>query len=159
MTTPDWTGANCLDSWELMHPLGRDYRSTEWRAAKDVCTGCPLTEACLEWALTHNEPYGVWAGLDPDQRATLGRRTRRRPDPLGPGDPRHGSEHGYSLHKCRCDACSTAAAAARARRRAVTRAVPLADDDPRHGTYTGYDAHGCRCEQCRAAKRERRASA
>jgi hypothetical protein len=52
-----------------------DYSETE--DAKNICTGiydgkpCPLLESCLEFAMTNNERYGIWGGLDPDQRAKL----------------------------------------------------------------------------------------
>ena len=38
--------------------------------AQAICTGCPVRELCQEWAIWH-EPYGVWAGLTPRQRAAL----------------------------------------------------------------------------------------
>ena len=39
--------------------------------AKQVCGNCPVRQDCLVYALTHNEPYGVWGGLTPAERRKL----------------------------------------------------------------------------------------
>lgn len=44
--------------------------------ALKVCRRCPLMVECGEWAIEHSEPYGLWGGLTPDQRAAA-RRCRR----------------------------------------------------------------------------------
>ena len=41
------------------------------RAAKKVCSGCPVIENCLRWALTTREPYGIWGGLSVEERDAL----------------------------------------------------------------------------------------
>jgi WhiB family redox-sensing transcriptional regulator len=46
---------------------GRNRRLRE-QAAKAVCRTCPVIAECLNWALTVNEPYGIWGGLSPDER-------------------------------------------------------------------------------------------
>ncbi|WP_342448045.1 WhiB family transcriptional regulator [Trueperella pyogenes] len=28
-----------------------------------MCQSCPVLDECREYALSHNEPYGVWGGL------------------------------------------------------------------------------------------------
>jgi WhiB family transcriptional regulator, redox-sensing transcriptional regulator len=50
--------------------------------AKKVCLGCPVTKECLQWALDHDERYGVWGGLSERER----RRLKRGLDPDGSGD-------------------------------------------------------------------------
>lgn len=45
--------------------------------AKWVCADCPVTQACLEYALARGEREGVWGGLDADERARLQRRQVR----------------------------------------------------------------------------------
>ena len=40
------------------------------KAAREICAGCPLAAACLEWA-TWNEPANVWAGTTPKERADI----------------------------------------------------------------------------------------
>ena len=41
------------------------------RAAKAVCTGCPVRAQCLEHALAHDERYGVWGGTSERERRRL----------------------------------------------------------------------------------------
>jgi WhiB family redox-sensing transcriptional regulator len=36
--------------------------------AKKVCAGCPVLDNCLTFALDTREPWGVWGGLDEDER-------------------------------------------------------------------------------------------
>ena len=46
------------------------------RAARDVCKACEVREPCLEVALENDERYGLWGGLDANQRARLKGRAR-----------------------------------------------------------------------------------
>ena len=39
--------------------------------AKAVCSGCPVIDSCLRWALAAREPYGVWGGLSVEEREAL----------------------------------------------------------------------------------------
>jgi WhiB family redox-sensing transcriptional regulator len=39
--------------------------------AKAVCAGCPVLGRCRDWALAMREPYGVWGGTTPEERAIL----------------------------------------------------------------------------------------
>lgn len=48
------------------------------RGAKRVCAGCDIREACLEWALTHDERFGVWGGMSTRDRDTFVEERRRR---------------------------------------------------------------------------------
>ncbi|MEU2487122.1 WhiB family transcriptional regulator [Streptomyces sp. NPDC012617] len=45
--------------------------------AKATCQRCPVRPECLGHALTFREDYGVWGGLDEDERAELLRQARR----------------------------------------------------------------------------------
>ena len=38
------------------------------RRAKDICWLCPVLEACRDYALNAEEPYGIWGGLNPAER-------------------------------------------------------------------------------------------
>lgn len=42
--------------------------------AKAICAGCPVREACLDFALITRQDDGVWGGMDENER----RRVRRR---------------------------------------------------------------------------------
>jgi WhiB family transcriptional regulator, redox-sensing transcriptional regulator len=45
-------------------------------AAKLVCAGCPVREACLEWAIASRQEDGVWGGMTDTERRRLRRRRR-----------------------------------------------------------------------------------
>jgi WhiB family transcriptional regulator, redox-sensing transcriptional regulator len=45
-------------------------------AAKLVCAGCPVRDACLEWALASRQEDGVWGGMTDNERRRLRRRRR-----------------------------------------------------------------------------------
>jgi WhiB family transcriptional regulator, redox-sensing transcriptional regulator len=47
-------------------------------AAKGICGRCPVRADCLSWVLDHPQDEGIWAGLDPLERRSLTRRSRRR---------------------------------------------------------------------------------
>jgi WhiB family redox-sensing transcriptional regulator len=51
--------------------------------AQDICAACPVRGQCLAYAVTAGEPFGIWGGLDPQQRHTLRKRLERR----GPSSP------------------------------------------------------------------------
>jgi hypothetical protein len=46
--------------------------------AKSVCRQCPVAAHCMALALKANEPYGVWGGLDADERSAARRRIGER---------------------------------------------------------------------------------
>lgn len=63
---------------ELFFPIGVTGAALgQIAAAKAVCAGCPVQEACLAFALTTNQDYGVWGGLDEEERREERRRWRR----------------------------------------------------------------------------------
>jgi WhiB family redox-sensing transcriptional regulator len=43
------------------------------REAKRICGMCEMRAACLEYALTHDERFGVWGGLSEKERLGLRR--------------------------------------------------------------------------------------
>lgn len=44
---------------------------------KEICRTCPLIDKCLKMALLGDEPFGVWGGMDPNERRVLKRRQMR----------------------------------------------------------------------------------
>lgn len=46
--------------------------------AKAVCAGCPVREACLEYALSAKEEFGIWGGLTAFERQQLRFPSRKR---------------------------------------------------------------------------------
>jgi len=45
--------------------------------AKEICAGCSVRRECLEFALSHNQIYGIWGGTTADDRERERRRKRR----------------------------------------------------------------------------------
>ena len=43
------------------------------REAKSVCQKCNVKEQCLEYALAHDERFGIWGGLSERERRKLKR--------------------------------------------------------------------------------------
>ena len=52
-------------------------RGRHSREAIQVCQLCRVKDECLEWAIAHDEHYGVWGGRTPMQRDEI-RRQRRK---------------------------------------------------------------------------------
>ena len=66
---------------ELFFPVGSVGPALAQIAeAKAVCTRCPVREACLRFALSTGQGYGIWGGLTEDERRNL-RRRQRLPGP------------------------------------------------------------------------------
>ncbi len=72
----DWQARGACrgtDTTVFFHP---DYerganRETRTAAAKAVCARCPVIRQCREHALTVQEPYGTWGGLDEIERYAM----------------------------------------------------------------------------------------
>lgn len=62
-----WPAAACAG----MPPELWEESSPDPDAAKQVCTSCTLQEACLEWAVEHQE-WGIWGGKDDLERGIGG---------------------------------------------------------------------------------------
>lgn len=45
--------------------------------AKEICAACPVRSACLEFAISTNQEYGIWGGTSEDERRILRREWRR----------------------------------------------------------------------------------
>jgi WhiB family redox-sensing transcriptional regulator len=41
--------------------------------AKKICLRCPVKQKCLQWALDHDERFGIWGGLSDRERRRLAR--------------------------------------------------------------------------------------
>lgn len=84
-TVTGWRGlARCKDADPALF-FGPGYEEAQAKfrreeRARAVCAGCPVTAACLTFALEHGERAGVWGGLNEEERAGL----RERPKPGRP---------------------------------------------------------------------------
>ena len=45
--------------------------------AKLICAGCGVRQQCLEFAMSHDQVYGIWGGTTPEDRQRERRRRRR----------------------------------------------------------------------------------
>jgi WhiB family transcriptional regulator, redox-sensing transcriptional regulator len=71
--------ARCIgEDPELFFPVGSTGPAIEQtELAKQVCLGCPVVDACLEWSLQTAQDAGVWGGMGEEERREI-RRARRR---------------------------------------------------------------------------------
>ena len=73
---PQWTDeAACAEVDPSIFYPGDGARGT---TAKRICAKCPMTEMCLEYALEHNDKYGVYGGLLPRERDRIKQNRTRR---------------------------------------------------------------------------------
>ena len=63
MITPAHLGGDCAGhphpDWWYANP-----GTQQWRDAKAICAGCPMTVACYATALGERIEYGIWGGVD-----------------------------------------------------------------------------------------------
>jgi WhiB family redox-sensing transcriptional regulator len=45
--------------------------------AKMICAECGVRQQCLDFALSHDQVYGIWGGTTPEDRQRERRRRRR----------------------------------------------------------------------------------
>jgi WhiB family transcriptional regulator, redox-sensing transcriptional regulator len=45
--------------------------------AKMICAGCKVRTECLDFAMSHDQNYGIWGGTTPEDRQRERRRKRR----------------------------------------------------------------------------------
>jgi WhiB family redox-sensing transcriptional regulator len=79
--TAGWpTEAACLSADpDLFFPISTTGPAEKQIArAKRICAGCAVRRECLEFALAHDQMYGIWGGTTPDDRRRDRRRRRRR---------------------------------------------------------------------------------
>ena len=86
----------------MFHPERGDWRAET--LARQVCASCPVTQQCLEHALTNQETLGMWGGTSARERRRIGYRGR--------AVPVCGTRAGYEAHRRRgeptCEACRDA---------------------------------------------------
>ena len=65
----DWTlEALCAQTDpDVFYPV----KGGSTRDAKRICQRCPVIAACSQWALDHDERYGVWGGMSEWDRRRL----------------------------------------------------------------------------------------
>ncbi|MCW2900007.1 MAG: whiB [Streptosporangiaceae bacterium] len=64
---------------ELFFPIGTTGPAAQQAdSAKRICALCPARIECLEYAIETGQDFGVWGGLDEDERRDLRRQESRR---------------------------------------------------------------------------------
>lgn len=79
-TATNWRSAGaCLSADpDLFFPISSTGPAERQIArAKTICAGCPVRRECLEFALSHNQIYGIWGGTTAEDRQRERRRKRR----------------------------------------------------------------------------------
>jgi len=72
-----WTArASCADTDPAFFFPPQGHPATR---ARQICARCPVRDDCLSYALDADEKYGIWGGLDPDERRKLRRRRQSKP--------------------------------------------------------------------------------
>jgi len=97
-----------------------DPTTSQLGRCRAVCVSCPVLITCRTHALVNGEPWGIWGGLDPDERAAIAERDGH---PLPAVLPAHGTNPRYTKHRCRCSACRYAHTTYERHRRARIRAI------------------------------------
>lgn len=60
---------------DLFFPIGSALPALrQEERAKKVCARCPVSTACLKWALETGESFGVWGGTTEMERRAMKRR-------------------------------------------------------------------------------------
>ena len=71
------------------------------RDAKRICFGCPVSTDCLQYAMDHDERFGVWGGFSERERRNLRRGVVVTPAFTNKPN-RKANGHG---HACKCHEC------------------------------------------------------
>ncbi len=63
---------------ELFFPIGTTgAAAADIQRAKAVCARCPVQRPCLAYALATRQEFGIWGGLDENERLLLHRQWRQ----------------------------------------------------------------------------------
>ena len=108
-TDQNWRSAAACRSADpdLFFPLSVTAPAAQIAAAKTICAGCGVRQECLEFALAHNQNYGIWGGATAEDRQRDRRRRRRTAAAakrtvaaLSPGQPAlHAGQELIGVHR------------------------------------------------------------
>ncbi|WP_223166457.1 WhiB family transcriptional regulator [Nonomuraea sp. SYSU D8015] len=63
---------------EIWFPISETGDNPQVKVARRICRGCPVREACLNYALTTRQAHGIWGGLTSPERRQLELRQAER---------------------------------------------------------------------------------
>lgn len=86
---PDWHAlALCRDGGSYLTAIFFSEQIDDINAAKAFCLDCDVQGACLAWALSRREPWGVWGGeLFVNGKVLAQKKKRGRPRKIRPEEP------------------------------------------------------------------------
>lgn len=74
VTWRDQAACSAHDS-SIFFPAGESGAAAgQIRLAKQICSGCDVSDECLDYAIDTNQVAGIWGGLTEDERRPLRRR-------------------------------------------------------------------------------------
>jgi WhiB family redox-sensing transcriptional regulator len=79
-TTENWRAAGACRAADpdLFFPISATGPAEQQISrAKVICAGCEVRKECLEFAMSHDQVYGIWGGTTPEDRQRARRRLRR----------------------------------------------------------------------------------
>jgi WhiB family transcriptional regulator, redox-sensing transcriptional regulator len=80
-TAENWRSSGACRSADpdLFFPVpGKGWADKQIARAKMVCAGCGVRRHCLEFAMAHDQTYGIWGGTTAEDRKRDRRRRRRK---------------------------------------------------------------------------------
>ncbi|MFI5525019.1 WhiB family transcriptional regulator [Streptomyces platensis] len=118
-------------------------------AARKACAGCSARPDCLRTAIDNDERFGIWGGLDPDERWQLGHKDGTWIDTRGVVRLPCGTDEALKRHRGLKETCPACIEADRRRRLDAEHALPGG------GSASGAHLHRALtevpCGPCRAA--------
>jgi len=75
---PDWRMHAACAGWPIDLFYGDESDVVMTSQALSLCERCPVRADCLDDAMTHDDPYGIWGGLTPQQRRRWSRYRRKK---------------------------------------------------------------------------------
>ncbi len=80
----------CVSAPDLYFPEKGDAVGNEGRGelalanmAKDACLDCPVMQLCGEFAILHKKQYGIWGGMNLNERKAIWKAQGRAKAPVG----------------------------------------------------------------------------
>lgn len=79
-----------FETWQEFASCRKDPHDPDWwfeeedraikNRAKEICRRCPVLENCLEYAVKHRIPYGIWGGMTHPTRSRYYRELKKEID-------------------------------------------------------------------------------
>lgn len=102
-TVPDWHERGACQLFPELDWI--DATGAAKLACRIVCAACPVRFVCARDALERGEPWGMWGGLDRQDRRAVALEFGYPPPAVL---PEHGTNSRYAKHKCHCPECRAA---------------------------------------------------